>query len=97
MKISIIIPCFNEEKTILLAIDKGQHIVVKGPDLETILVTGSNDTDLLNSYESFREESLNRLVKSVRNKIKELQKSSSNETEIIAMRELEVSNYKKHL
>jgi len=88
---------FNEEKTILLAIDKGQHIVVKGPDLETILVTGSNDTDLLNSYESFREESLNRLVKSVRNKIKELQKTSSNETEIIALRELEVSNYKKHL
>ena len=88
---------FNEGKTILLAIDKGQHIEVKVSNLGTILVTGSNDTDLLNSYETFREESLNKLVKSVRNKIKELQKTNSNETEIVELRELEVSNYKKHL
>lgn len=87
---------FDDKKTVLLAIDKGQHIVLKGKNIENITIKGSPDTDLLNAYETFRNESLNRLVKSVRNQIKEAQKTAS-ENEIAELRELEVENYKKHI
>lgn len=87
---------FDNSKTILLAIDKGQHLKLKGKNLEDITVKGSVDTNLLNAYEDFRNESLNRLVKSVRNQIKENQKTAS-ENEIAELRELEVENYKKHI
>jgi len=84
---------FDAKKTILLAIDYNQHIFINGNSIEEIVVSGSVDTQLLNDYEDFRNESLNRLVKSVRTKIKTLE----NESEIAEMRELEVENYKKHL
>jgi thiol-disulfide isomerase/thioredoxin len=87
---------FDTEKTVLLAIDKGQHIVLNGKNIEAITVKGSVDTDLLNAYEDFRKESLNRLVNSVRTQIKEVQKTAS-EQEIAELRELEVENYKKHI
>lgn len=87
---------FDNNKTVLLAIDKGQHLKLKGKTIENITVKGSVDTDLLNAYEDFRNESLNRLVKSVRNKIKENQKTAS-ENEIAELREVEVENYKKHI
>ncbi|WP_372745206.1 redoxin domain-containing protein [Lutibacter sp.] len=87
---------FDNEKTILLAIDKGQHLKIQGSTIENILVKGSVDTDLLNAYEDFRVESLNRLVKSVRNKITASQNTASEQT-IAELRELEVENYKKHI
>ena len=88
---------FDGIKTIPLAIDKGQHIEIEGASIDNIKVSGSVDTDLWNAYESFRNESLERLVKSVRNNIKNLQQENANEDEIAKLRELEVENYKKHL
>lgn len=88
---------FDGLKTINLAIDKGQHISVKGTSLDDLKISGSIDTDLWNGYESFRKESLDRLVNSVRNHIKNLQQENANEDEIAKLRELEVENYKKHL
>jgi len=88
---------FSNNKTIQLAIDKGQHIKIQGTNLEDIQVLGSKDTQLLNDYETFRKKSLNTLVTSVRNKIKLLKTSENNELEIAKLRALEVDNYKKHL
>ncbi|MHB1147235.1 MAG: redoxin domain-containing protein [Lutibacter sp.] len=87
---------FDGIKTVILAIDKGQHISING-SVEQLNIIGSADTDLLNAYETFRNESLERLVKSVRNQIKELQNESADEDKIDELRELEVENYKKHL
>lgn len=88
---------FDGIKTINLAIDKGQHISVNGNSPDDLKISGSVDTDLLNAYETFRNKSLDRLVNSVRNEIKALQKGNAIEGEIAELRELEVENYKKHL
>lgn len=88
---------FDGIKTIPLAIDNGQHISIKGTSLVGLEISGSLDTDLLNAYEAFRIESLDRLVNSVRNEIKTLQSDHANEDKIAELRELEVENYKKHL
>jgi len=87
---------FNS-KTIQLAIDKGQNIVINGNTIEDLQVKGSIDTQLLNDYEAFRIASLNRLVNAVRKKITVLNKLGTNEAEIENLRALEVENYKKHL
>jgi len=89
----------NSEKKVPLAINYGQHIAISGNSLEDLKITGSSDTNLLADYERFRNESLNRLVKSVRNEIKELKKENSAENEevISKLREKEVGNYKIHL
>lgn len=94
---NIYVLTFDGIKTINLAIDKGQHISVKGNLLGDLKISGSVDTDLLNAYETFRNVSLDRLVNSIRNKIKALQKENAIEGEIAELRELEVENYKKHL
>ncbi|MCF6168122.1 TlpA disulfide reductase family protein [Lutibacter sp.] len=86
-----------DKKTIQLAIDRGQNIEINGNTLDNIRVKGSFDTQLLNDYEAFRIASLNRLVISVRDHIKELKKAGKNESKIADLRELEVENYKKHL
>lgn len=88
---------FDGIKTIPLAVDKGQNIIINGSSIDQLKISGSADTDLWNDYETFRKESLDRLVNSVRNKIKKLQKLQANEVEIAQLRELEVENYKKHL
>jgi peroxiredoxin len=88
---------FDGIKPIQLAIDKGQNIVINGASIEALKISGSVDTDLLNGYETFRKESLDRLVNSVRNEIKMLQSENAGEDEIAELRELEVENYKKHL
>lgn len=84
-------------KTIQLAIDYGQHIIISGNSIDNIKVSGSKDTQLLNNYEAFRLASLDRLVKSVRRKVTKLKKTNYVETEIADLRELEVENYKKHI
>ena len=86
-----------DTKIIQLAIDKGQNIIINGNTIEDIEVKGSTDTQLLNDYETFRKASLNRLVNSVRKKIKELIKVGADETEIANLRSLEVESYKEHL
>ncbi|NEW80243.1 MAG: AhpC/TSA family protein [Gelidibacter sp.] len=88
---------FDGIKTINLAVDKGQDIVINGASIDDLKISGSIDTDLLNGYETYRKESLERLVTSVRNNIKDLQQKNTNEDEITKLRELEVENYKKHL
>ncbi len=88
---------FDGIKTINLAVDKGQRIIVKGTSLDDLKISGSVDTDLLIAYEAFRIESLGRLVTSVRKEIKTLQNDSANEDKITELREVEVENYKKHL
>ncbi|MDD3721961.1 MAG: TlpA disulfide reductase family protein [Lutibacter sp.] len=88
---------FDGIKTIPLAIDKGQNILINGSSIDQLKISGSVDTDLWNDYETFRKESLDRLVNSVRNKIKTLQSENADEEEITKLRELEVENYKKHL
>ncbi len=88
---------FDNKKTLQLAIDKGQHIKIEGADIQNLKVSGSYDTQLLLDYESFRKESLNRLVTSIRDSIKELKKQQANEQIITALRTLEVDNYKIHL
>lgn len=85
------------KKTFQLAIDYNQHLTLKGKDVEHVKIKGSKDTKLLVSYEKFRKESLNRLVKSIRNKIKNIPKTPENEPKIIELRALEVENYKKHI
>ena len=84
-------------KKITLAIDHKQQIVLKGSSINDLNITGSTDTDLLNQYEKYREESLNRLVTSVRTQIKKLQNNDVPNEEIIRLRALEVENYQKHL
>jgi thiol-disulfide isomerase/thioredoxin len=86
-----------DTKTIQLAIDKGQNIIINGNTVEDLTIQGSVDTQLLMDYEAFRKTSLDRLVNSVRNKIKELKKEQASQTEIAVLREVEVENYKKHL
>ena len=91
---------FYGKETITLAIDKGQKINIEadGNDLSNVKVTGSQDTKLLEDYEKFRNESLERLVKSVRKKISELEKENNpeNATEIEKLGVAEVENYEKH-
>lgn len=87
---------FNNKST-LLAIDKGQQLKIKGKDFEHLKVKGSKDTKLLQQYEQFRKASLNRLVTSIRLKIKNLKGKETSLSEIIKLRQLEVSNYQLHL
>lgn len=86
-----------DNKTIELAIDYGQNIVIKGSPKDDIKVSGSTDTQLLIAYEAFRVTSLERLVKSVRKEIRNLKNKSTNPLKIAELRELEVENYKKHI
>jgi thiol-disulfide isomerase/thioredoxin len=88
---------FDHKKKVQLAIEKGQHITINGTNLDSLTIDGSVDTQLLINYETFRKASLNRLVYSVRRKIKMLKKQNAPSEEIIKLRDLEVENYKKHL
>lgn len=86
-----------DSKTVQLAIDKGQTIIINGTTIDDLTIQGSVDTQLLMDYEIFRKASLDRLVNSVRTNIKELKKENASEREIATLRQLEVENYKKHL
>lgn len=88
---------FNNKRTILVAVNREQNIKFKGISVETIKVAGSKDSKLLYAYQAFRKESLDRLVKSVRDEIKELESANSSIEKITELRELEVENYRKHL
>lgn len=88
---------FDNKKTIFLAIDKNQNIDISGDNIDNIKVNGSIDTQLLNDYEVFRTASLDRLVNSVRSKIKKMKSENGSDDKITALRELEVENYNVHL
>ncbi len=91
---------FSDKKKVTLAIGKGQNITISGDanDLSTIKVAGSDDTAKLEAYETFRKESLNRLVITVRDEIKKLKELGTPETDpkIIEVGKSEIENYNKH-
>jgi len=87
----------NAKNKIKLAIDKGQNITIRVSNSDT-KITGSTDTYKLEAYEAFRKKSLDRLVQSVRRKVKAIKQSNNPDQEKIAsLEQLEVKNYEKHL
>jgi thiol-disulfide isomerase/thioredoxin len=90
----------NDEKSVMLAVEKGQNIVVTGDvaGSDSLRVTGSEDTAKLEAYEKFRKESLNRLVIFVRNQIKELKENGApeNHPKLLELNKLEIENYVRH-
>jgi len=93
---------FNRFNNVVLAIDKGQKIKVEIKDANdnefTSNITGSKDTDVLFTYETFRKKSLDSLVQSVRRQAKEVKKSENpDEEKIKSLEQLEIKNYEKHL
>jgi hypothetical protein len=90
----------NDKKLVTLAVEKNQNIVVTGDAAGSnqFQVTGSEDTIKLDAYEKFRKESLDRLVVSVRNRIKELKEKGTPETDaqLLELNRLEIENYEKH-
>jgi thiol-disulfide isomerase/thioredoxin len=84
----------------MLAVEKNQNIVITGDaaDSSRFQVTGSEDTAKLEAYEKFRKESLNRLVISIRNQIKELKQkgASENAPKLLELAKLEIENYNQH-
>ena len=91
---------FYDKKTVTLAIDKGQkiEIIADGNNLDNIKISGSEDTNKFIAYEKLRGESLERLVKSVRKKISDLeaQNNPTNKAEIEKLGVAEIENYEKH-
>ncbi len=86
-----------DSKTVQLAIDNNQQIEINGAGINDLDISGSTDTEILNDYEEYRKASLKRLVGGVRTKIKAKKNDYASESEIIALRQLEVENYQKHL
>ncbi len=90
----------NDEKSVMLAVEKGQNIVITGDvaGSSRFQVNGSEDTAKLEAYEKFRKESLNRLVISVRNQIKELKEKGTSEDDpkLLELNKLEIKNYVRH-
>jgi len=96
---SLVLP---NKKKIGLAINKGQKLTIAisnyDKEDETVIVEGSKDSKVLLAYENLREESLDRLVKSIRREIKELKKNENpDEVKIAKLGQLEVDNYDIHL
>jgi thiol-disulfide isomerase/thioredoxin len=96
---SLVLP---NKKKIGLAINKDQKLTITISNYDdkdqTVTIEGSKDSQALLAYENFREESLDRLVQSVRREIKELKKAENPDTAKIAeLGQLEVDNYDKHL
>ena len=90
----------NDKKSVMLAVGKGQNIVITGDvtGSSRLRVTGSEDTAILEAYERFRKESLNRLVISVRRQIKELKEkgATENDPKLLELAGLEIENYVRH-
>ena len=90
----------NDKKSVMLAVGKGQNIVVTGDaaGFASLQVTGSEDTAKLEDYEKFRKESLNRLVISIRNQIKDLKGKGTpeNDPKLVELARLEIENYSRH-
>jgi thiol-disulfide isomerase/thioredoxin len=85
----------------MLAVGKNQNIVVTGDAAARfgqLQVAGSEDTAKLEAYEKFRKESLNRLVVSVRGRIKELKEKGApeNDPKLLELAKFEIENYVRH-
>jgi len=92
----------NKKKSLLLAIDNGQHIKIKITDLDSgnlnTSILGSKDSEVLLAYENFRKKSLDSLVQSVRRQVREVKKGANpDQDKIIKLQQLEIENYAIHL
>lgn len=92
----------DKKNSLLLAIDKGQHINIEISDFDTdhpkTIINGSKDSEKLLAYETFRKKSLDTLVQSVRRKVRVIRKSEHPDQEKIKLlQQLEIENYEKHL
>ncbi|PID69242.1 MAG: hypothetical protein CR989_02725 [Flavobacteriales bacterium] len=87
----------NDRKAIPLLLNIGQSVNIT-INTDTVVVSGSDDTNLYNLFERFREESLEHLVKNIRRKIlAEQEKENPNQMIIDSLGALEIENYKTHI
>ncbi len=89
---------FPDGRKISLAIDEGQKVVIqKDPEIPGALkVIGSPDTDALLAYESFRKESLARLVYPPRAALNKATARGAPAEQLAALSEQEVEGYAAH-
>ncbi|RYY90695.1 MAG: AhpC/TSA family protein [Chitinophagaceae bacterium] len=85
-------------RSIRLALDRGQQVLVQGDATGPLQVTGSKDTELLEAYEAFRKGSLLRLVQPVRDAIRalEAQGVAGNDPRIDSLALQETRAYGQH-
>ena len=92
----------NNKKSLLLAINNGQHIEIKITDIDSknlnTSISGSKDSEVLLAYENFRKKSLDSLVQSVRRQVRAVKKGANpDQDKIIKLQQLEIQNYAIHL
>lgn len=89
---------FPGDRKISLAIDKGQRVVIQNErkDHGALKIAGSPDTDALIAYESFRKESLARLVYPPRAALNEATARGASAQRLAALSEQEVEGYAAH-
>ena len=92
----------NNKKSLLLAINNGQHIEIKITDIDSknlnTSISGSKDSEVLLAYENFRKKSLDSLVQSVRRQVRKVKKGANpDQDKIIKLQQLEIENYAIHL
>lgn len=85
-----------ENPDLALAPDADQEILITKKD-GTLAVTGSPGTDILQRYETFRKESLARLVYPVRGQIKLAHSRDADDQEIAKLTQAEVDAYQSHV
>ncbi len=89
---------FFGERQVDLVLDYGQKVKLNvdlKEEEQSVAVSGSPDTRLLQKYEEFRKKSLNKWVISVRKEIQRAKKNDNTEKVPQLVRK-EVQNYKKH-
>lgn len=89
---------FPGDRKISLAIDEGQRVVIQTDikDHGALKIAGSPDTDALLAYESFRKESLARLVYPPRAALNEATARGASAGRLAALSEQEVEGYAAH-
>jgi len=92
----------NNKKSLLLAINNGQHIEIKITDIDSknlnTSISGSKDSEVLLAYENFRKKSLDSLVQSVRRQVRAVKKgANADQDKIKKLQQLEIQNYAIHL
>lgn len=89
---------FPGDRKISLAIDEGQRVVIQTDikDHGALQIAGSPDTDALIAYESFRKESLARLVYPPRAALNEATARGASAERLAALSEQEVEGYAAH-
>lgn len=93
---SLLLP---DDRKISLAIDEGQQVIIQGDDREPngFKISGSPDTDTFHAYETFRQDSLARLVYPPRAALnKATETGGASPAQLAALSEQEVNGYAAH-